>query len=205
MDALKNFWRWLKRANAKRVFYYSLACFLGVAGWWLWREFAPAASSADVQYGPPRRRQTAQIDVVQLMNQQLAVSAAISGDPFVLRSYKRPAWTWPRRPPTNTGTQSTGTVIRVVSPDHSPSANDKRPSVALIYHGMWILTDGSTGARIENRTKKSTSFHAPGGNLEWLSIGKVERDYVEIKSESGEITRLERGQPLIFRKMDDGE
>lgn len=203
MESLTAFWHWLRRANAKRVFYYSLACLMGVAGWWLWREFAPAASSSEIQYGPPRRRTQVQLDAVQLLDQQLAVIAAITGDPFVLRSYRRPKWTWTHRPPTTTRTNTTDTVTVNVTPDHSPTEGDKRPSVALIYHGMWILTDGRVGARIENRTKKTSGFHAPGGNLEWLTIGEVTKEHVEIETESGEIVRLNRSQPVIFRKMDD--
>lgn len=202
MEILLSFWRWLMHANAKRVLYYSLVCLLGVSAWWMWKEFAPPSSLTGIQHGAPDRAKHTQIEAVRLMDKQLAVSASVSGDPFVLRSYRRWRWTRPRKRTTSTPvsprpTKPTTAKTTRVTPGET--------SIGLVYHGMWILTDGKTGARIENRTSKTAGFYSPGDKLYWMKVIKVEQDYVEIESPDGKVVRLRRGSPIIFRKGGYGD
>jgi len=201
---IKDLWRWLTRANARHVLYYSVACMVVVNAWWLWREVAPHRSTG-MLFGTPVPMKQTPIRAAAFIGEQLSISDGFVGDPFVFkrsrqgnssafRPTQRPESRWPS--------------WRVAeSNENSQTAFQppERASIGLAFEGMWVLTDDKVGARIMNRTAKTTSFYSPGDMIGWLKIGKVDYEQVEIVSPDGSVTYLKRGSPIVFEESDSGE
>ena len=203
---IARFWYWLKHTDAKNVSRYALAGLVCVCILWIWKELAPGTGIDVIKYPGAVSRVPADISVPRFLNTQLSIGGNIMGDPFTTGS----GWT-PVRPPTRNWREAfvrpkPPTALNPASQIPSGSTTVPDPvsqtpparTVGLVYHGMMVGPDRGKAALIENRTARTVLFYRTGQQIEWLTIGKIESNRVELVSSDGAIADLGNGMAIVF-------
>ncbi len=206
---IARFWYWLKHTDAKNVSHYALVGLVCICIMWIWQELVPDSGVDVIKYPGAVSRAPADISASRFLATQLAIGGNVMGDPFTTTGAWRPvrapnrnwreAFVKPRPPTALTPSSPVPPGNPTGVPDPGRPATTAR-TVGLVYHGMMVRTDRERIALIENRTTRTVSFYKAGQKVEWLTVGRIESNCVELVSSDGAIADLGNGMAIVFEE-----
>ena len=192
---MDNFWKWLKKANARAVFYCLLVALVGVVAWWTWKLMTPVRTTLPSMAGVGSEQPGPGLGLLAFMEAQQIAATNRAADLFA-----PPESFVPRAPPpqnVDSGEPPKGKA----EPDKTPpKANPLRIKdiVQLTYRGMLVRDDGAPVALIWDSKTKGSSFYGVGTNLFGLKIRTVEAEALSVDTTDDSAATLKRGIPKSF-------
>jgi len=202
MDA---FWKWLIQANARAVLLAGVLILFLACGWWAWRLTTPPDSGAVPVSPPAEPPQKTSLGVLAFLDAELARSNSLPRNPFApVPIVNRPQKPSDNQPPVPTPVPAptTNTVSKPVPqkpPTETPPPRQKE-IVSITYHGMLRRPDGRVLAWVENSKSGRSSFYAPGGKAELVTIGAIRESEVDVRLGDGSRITLRINEPAVFEE-----
>ncbi len=195
---MDNFWIWLKKANARAVFFCLLAALLLVSAWWSWKLLTPIrmppppSTTAPTQNLPPPS-----LGILAYLQNQQTVSTNRSANLFTPPESFNP----PQSPPKNQNAPAAATAqAKPDSPKNTTKPPPPRPKelITLTYKGMFIRGDGVHVALIADSKSNRASFYTPGKVLFGLKIMTIEAESLGASAPDLAEVKLKRGVSISF-------
>lgn len=191
---MDNLWKWLKKANARAVFFCLLVVLLAAIGWWAWKLMTPIRGVSPAPAGMGKEPLFPRLGMLAFLEKQKTAS---ENRPANLFSPADGASTIVTIPP------SQGTVETPVRPPDSPPPTRVNPPrtrrlVTVTYRGMYTGSDGAAVALIEDSKSRRSSFYPVGASLFGLTVKSVRGETLTMTLDDGSDNDLKRGVPQSF-------
>ena len=193
---MDNFWKWLKKANARAVFYCLLVVLVGVIAWWTWKLMTPVRITLPGMPGVGSAEQTGpSLGLIEFMEAQKIVATNRAADLFAspesfVASTAAPKNVEPGEPPK--------TKVEPERPLPKAAPPRAKDVIQLAYRGMIMRDDGAPVALIWDSKSKHASFYPVGTNLFGLKIRTVEAEALSVDTADDSAATLTRGIPKSF-------
>ncbi len=192
---MDNFWTWLKKANAKTVFFCLLIALAGVTAWWVWNLITPIRVEAHVATGSPQDQSGPSLGLIAYLQVQRVpetnVVTSLFNPPEELsqRAVKPRDKTEPSNPPSKMKPRK--------EPDKVAPARVKEV-VTLTYRGMYVRGDGIPMALIQDSKSQQPSFYTAGTNLFGLKLKSIGNETLDVNLADESSATLLRGISQSF-------
>ena len=195
-NAMENFWKWLKQANARAVLFCLLAALLGVAVWWGWKLTTPIGIVVTPATGTLREQTTPGLNILAyLQAQQIAGTNRPANNLFfpaeasnlIPSVQPNKGKSEPANPPTNQEPRKDATL-------NKPARSQE--ILRLTYRGFFVQRDGVPMALISDSKNKRSAFYPAGTNIFGLTLKTIETESLGMTCPDHSTITLKRGVPL---------
>jgi hypothetical protein len=189
---MDNFWKWLKQANARAVFFCLLAALMAVTAWWGWKLMTPIGLVSPPVTGTPNELTTPGLGILAYLRAQQADGTNRAANLF----------TPPEGVSQSQSSQPKKDTPELSKPPSKPSMQPApaRPKevITLTYRGLYMRGDGVPMALIFDSKSKKTSFYLTGTNLFGLVLTSIEAEALGADRPDQASVTLKRGVPQSF-------
>lgn len=199
---MDNLWKWLKKANARAVFYCLLVAFVGVAGWWTWKLLTPVRTSLPAMAGAGSEQAGPGLGLLTFMEAQRIAATNRAEDLFAPPdSFVASA----PPPKTNDPHETPRTKVEPEKAPPKPPPPRPKDRIQLAYRGMIARDDGTRVALIWDSKSKRAAFYPAGTNLFGIKIRAVEAETLSIGMADNSEATLKRGTTKSFSEGRDDD
>jgi hypothetical protein len=193
---MDNFWKWLKKANARAVFVCLVVALAGVTGWWVWKLATPVRAAMLVAGAGPEQPGLP-LGVLAFMESQKTSPTNRAGDLFTPPDSFHPPAPQPKPEPER----------QPPAPQPKPEPEKQPPKpvpqpvkevTQLTYRGMMTRSDGTSAALLWDSKSKRAAFYPMGTNVFGLKLQTIEAEALSVDQADGSVTTLKRGVPRGF-------
>jgi hypothetical protein len=190
---MDNFWKWLKKANARAVFFCLLAVLLGVVVKWTWKLMSPIQMTVSAPAGAGPDQAVRGLGLLAYLEAQREASTNRAPSLFFspdspLQAVSPPPAAGTAEPPRNTDN------AKPVKPPPRPV----KQFVTLTYRGMYVGGDGAPMALIGDSKTGRATFYPLGASCFGLTLKKIEPETLSAGLTDGSDNELKRGVPQAF-------
>ena len=192
---MDNFWKWLKKANARAVFGCLLAALLAVTAWWAWKLTTPIRMPPPPGMGTVQPQITPGLGVIAYLQAQQVAGTNRAANLFT---------------PAESATQSSSPKVGKTDPANPPPQPEPhkdpgkstpehiKKTVTLTYRGLYVRGDGIPVALIADSHTKRTAFYTAGVNLFGVKLTTIEAETLGVTLPDQSTVALKRGVPQSF-------
>jgi len=191
---MDNFWIWLKRANARAVFFCLLAALLVTTGWWTWKLTTPIrVAPPPATAGTAHDKGTPGLGILDYLQAQQVVGTNRADNLFF------PAEAFVQAPPPASKPEQVDTPKQEPRKDPGKTTPPRvTEMVTLTYRGLYVRGDGVTMASITDSKSQRTAFYSSGTNLFGVKITTIEAETLGVNPPDKPSVLLKRGIPQSF-------
>lgn len=179
--------QWLMRTNAKQVLACAIIILLLVTGWWTWwllrvRDFSTPSATGNI-----KQKIHANLGLMSILTMETTHDLELN--PFA-GAPEKPEPNKFNPPPGTSNT--TFTIKKTLEPVKKPD------TASLTYKGIFVKSDGTQMALIEDSKSGKSSFYTEGDTLLLLKVLGVDDSSVEVLTVDGARIKLELKKPQVF-------
>jgi hypothetical protein len=192
--AMDNFWKWLKQANARAVFFCLLVALVGVTAWWAWKLMTPIQATPPIAPGISQEQARPGLGILAYLQIQQAAGTNRAANLFF------PPGALIRTPPPPTPPKPVPPTPPTAQITSKPPVKPVpvKATVTLTYRGRVMRRDGVPLALIADSKGLKPVFYEAGTNLFGLKITSIEEETLGVNLADQSSTTLERGIPQTF-------
>ena len=187
---MDNFWIWLKRANARAVFFCLLIALMTVTAWWGWKLTTPIRTTPSPATGIRHDRPTPGLGLLAYLRAQQTAGTSRAADLFTPAD----APSSPIKPPKpEVSDPPPKPEAPVPVPKPTPTPTPRREIVRVTYRGLMVRGDGVPVALISDSRSGHSAFYAQGTNLFGLILTTIEAETLGMSLPDHSSITLKRG------------
>ncbi len=193
---MDNFWIWLKKANARAVFFGLLAGLIVVTAWWAWKLTTPIRTAPLPAAGATHDAATPGLGILAYLQAQQANGTNDAANLFTPATGSTQSPSSPKRE------KADPVKIQQSKPEPSktPPPARVREVITLTYRGLYVRGDGVPMAMIADSKSRRAAFYSAGTNLFGLVLKTVEAEKVGMDGSDQSSIILKRGIPQAFEE-----
>ncbi|MEI6787284.1 MAG: hypothetical protein WCL49_02280 [bacterium] len=190
---MDNFWKWLKKANARTVFFCLLAALAVVTVWWGWKLTTPIWTPPPAT-GAPRDQTTPGLGILTYLQDQQTLGTNRAASLFMPPETVQP-------PPKKQEKAEPANPPPKTEPNKDPVKSPPSPvqkTITLTYRGLYVRGDGVPVALITDSQNQRSTFYSAGSTLFGLILTTIEAETMGVKQPDQSSATLKRGVPQSF-------
>lgn len=194
---MDNFWKWLKKANARAVFFCLLAGLAVVSAWWVWKLITPIRVVPPPVTGVTHNPATPSLGILAYLQVQQAEGTNRAANLFI------PPEAFNQSPPSSNKKEKPEPSTSQSKPEPRKESVKTAPAparelVTLTYRGLWVRGDGVPMALLADSKSRRTAFYPAGTNLFGLILTTITAETLGLKCPDQTSVTLKRGVPQSF-------
>ena len=192
---MDNFWKWLKKANARAVFFCLLAGLAAVTAWWAWKLITPIRVAPPPVTGVAHDKVTPSLGILAYLQAQQAEGTNRAANLFI------PPEAFYQPPPSPNNNSAPSNLQSKPEPRKASGQTvpvPVRKVVTLTYRGLCVRGDGVPMALIVDSKSQRAAFYPAGTNLFGLIFTTITAETLELKLPDQTSATLKRGVPQSF-------
>ncbi|MEI8139523.1 MAG: hypothetical protein WCI03_06620 [bacterium] len=192
---MDNFWKWLKQANARAVFFCLLAALMAVTAWWGWKLMTPIGMAPSPVTGTTNELTTPGLGILAYLHAQQIEGTNRAANLFT------PAEGFSQTQPSPPKKDNLELSNSPSKPSIQPTPAHPKENITLTYRGLYMRRDGVPMALIFDSKSKKTSFYPAGTNLFGMILTSIKEESLGVDRPDQASVTLKRGIPQSFLEI----